>query len=369
MLAIPKFKPLVESFKVGNWIRVQIDGKIYKLRLIEYEIDFGNFNDISVEFSDVTKIKNSITDVRSIISQASSIATSYNSVKRQASQGEKSNTVLSNWIESGLNATNTKIVATENQNQVWNKNGILCREYDQVTDRYSDEQLKIINSTIAITDDNWNTTKTAIGKYYYFDQNTKELKSTYGVNGETIVGKLLIGERLDIINDNGNLQFGANGLVVENDKNKVTINPSDKSIFNISNDSGNIFTLNEKGQLVIVGDITASNLTLMDTTTIGTNNITGLSDVAISNDYNDLDNTPTKLSDFTNDSGFITKSVDSLTNYYKKTETDNLLKSKVNTSALSTVATSGSYNDLVDIQDLKDWVLTQIQDAINLHHS
>ena len=43
LLAIPKFKPLVESFEVGNWIRVQVDNRIFKLRLLEYEIDFGDF--------------------------------------------------------------------------------------------------------------------------------------------------------------------------------------------------------------------------------------------------------------------------------------------------------------------------------------
>ena len=42
---------------------------------------------------------------------------------------------------------------------------------------------------------------------------------------------------------------------------------------------------------------------------------------------------PTKTSDLDNDSGFITNNVDNLTNYTK-------------TSELSSVATSGSYNDL-----------------------
>lgn len=45
------------------------------------------------------------------------------------------------------------------------------------------------------------------------------------------------------------------------------------------------------------------------------------------------DDIPTKTSDLTNDSGFITNTVNDLTNYTL-------------TSALSTVATSGSYNDL-----------------------
>ena len=44
---------------------------------------------------------------------------------------------------------------------------------------------------------------------------------------------------------------------------------------------------------------------------------------------------PTKTSDLTNDSGYITKDVNNLTNYTK-------------TSDLSTVATSGSYNDLTN---------------------
>ncbi len=378
LLAIPKFKSLVDSFEVGNWIRVRIDDKIYKLRLLEYKIDFGDFDNISVEFSDVTKIKNGITDVKSILEQASSMATSYSSVQRQASQGEKGNSILNNWIESGLNATNTKIVATDNQNQVWDKNGILCREYDPITDTYSDEQLKIINSTIAITDDNWKNTKTAIGKYYYIDPNTKELKSTYGVNGETIVGKLIIGERLGMYNESNRLSFDDSGLVAENAAytNKVIINPNDDdSVFTIQSKTDNeeydsVFSFAD-GNLKVVGDIEARSLKLGDGVKINANeNIDNLSTVAISGRHSDLIGAPTKLSEFENDGVFITKDVDNLSNYYKKnevytkTEENNLLSLKANISDLAAVATSGSYNDLVDINELKNWVLQQIQNAI-----
>ena len=393
LLAIDKFKPLVNSFKVGNWIRVQVDDRIFKLRLLSYDISYGNFETIPVEFSDVAKIKNGITDVQSTLKQASSMSTSYSSVKRQAKQGEKSNSVLNNWVENGLSATNTKIISADEQNQVWDKKGMLFRQYDPITNTYGNEQLRIINSTIAITDDNWKTTKTAIGKYFYIDPHTGELKTAYGVNGETIVGKLLIGKQLDISNESGNLGFGVDGLVVKNDMNTITMNPSDESIINIKNNSGNIFSLNEKGELVIIGNITASSLTLLDGASIEGNNITGLSDVAISGDYNDLLNKPTKLSDFQNDKSFITNDTNNLTYYYKKTEVENLLDSKVNSddltninnlsnyynktqvnnllnskvdsNSLSDIATSGSYNDLIDIEELKDWVLEQISMATN----
>ena len=89
LLAISKFKKLVKSFKVGNWIRIQVDDKVYKLRLLEYGISYDDFDNISVEFSDVVKIKNGITDVQSVLSQASSMASSYSTVQRQANQGEK----------------------------------------------------------------------------------------------------------------------------------------------------------------------------------------------------------------------------------------------------------------------------------------
>ena len=63
-----------------------------------------------------------------------------------------------------------------------------------------------------------------------------------------------------------------------------------------------------------------------------------LSSVATSGSYNDLSNkptVPTKTSDLTNNSGFITNAVNNLTNYTKTTD-------------LSSVATSGSYNDLTN---------------------
>ena len=63
---------------------------------------------------------------------------------------------------------------------------------------------------------------------------------------------------------------------------------------------------------------------------------TSLASVATSGSYNDLSNKPsipTKTSDLTNDSGFIDKDVNDLTNYTLSSD-------------LASVATSGSYNDL-----------------------
>lgn len=48
-----EFAPIVNSFKNGNWITIQIDDEIYQLRIIEYTIDFASSQNIDVTFSDV----------------------------------------------------------------------------------------------------------------------------------------------------------------------------------------------------------------------------------------------------------------------------------------------------------------------------
>lgn len=399
LLAIEKFKDLAKYFELGNWIRVQIDDKFYKLRLIEYQVNYGDFNDIPVEFSDVTKIKNSVTDVENVLSQASSMAASYSSVKRQASQGEKSNAVLNSWVENGLNATNTKIVGGYDENLLFGKNGFWCREYDPITETYSDEQIKIVGSTIAITDDNWNTTKTAIGKYYYVDPTTGELKMAYGVNGETIIGKFILGENMSIQNESGNMtldgdgftitsgtgdnigtmKFNEEGLVVNHGKNTVTISPKSEEVINITNGEEDVFEIDENGELSINGNIIARSLRLENGVTIDSGVITNLATIATSGSYDDLIDKPNlaavatsgSYNDLSNKPNLATVatsgSYNDLTNRpsFATVATTGSYNDLSNRPSLSTVARTGSYNDLVDIDELKSWVNEQIQNAIN----
>lgn len=223
ILAMEEFSPLKDKFKIGNFIRIRIDSHLYRLRLIGYQIQFdenGNSN-IDVEFSDVTKIRDGVTDMQSILNQVTSMSSSYDSFKNQVIGSQKSIDQVTSWIKDGLDLTNTKIVSTaKNQDIVYNKNGILVRSYDDITETYSPEQLKIINSTIAITKDNWNSIETAIGRIAYTDPRTNELKYDYGVNAKILIGKLILGESLGIYNSSNSLSFDENGFVINATKNQ-----------------------------------------------------------------------------------------------------------------------------------------------------
>lgn len=252
LLVIKKFKVLVKYFKTGNWLRVMIDDKVYKLRLLEYEIDFDNIDSLSVDFSDVLKTANGEVDQKSIMSKIVSMSSSYNSVQRQASQGSESNKIIQQWNNNGLDATTTKIIGgADNQSQTWDSHGMLFRRYNSDIDSYDDIQLKIINSTIAITDDNWKTTKTAIGAYYYIDPRTNKLTMAYGVNGEVLVGKLILGEQLGIYNNSGSLSFNENGFLISNNTNSFRVNPNSEVLLAISNSEKDVFWIDNDGTLHI----------------------------------------------------------------------------------------------------------------------
>ena len=198
------------------------------------------------------------------------MASSYGSVSRQASQGKKSNAILDNWVQKGLDLTKLKIVDdVDNQTISWDEHGFLCKEYVPFTNSYDDRQLKIINNGLYITDNNWLSIKTAIGRFYYINPSSGEITEAYGVNGETIVGKLLLGEQLGIYNSAGSLTFDTDGLTVSNDKNIVSINPNDSSIIKVikrstdENDNETqttIISLNTDGDVDITGNISASTL-------------------------------------------------------------------------------------------------------------
>lgn len=262
LLVIKKFEPIREYFEVGNWIRIQVDDKIYKLRLLEYQVHYDDLSNIDVTFSDVMKIRDGLTDFQSIMGAARAMASSYSSTKRQSIKGNEGKLMLDGWVRKGLDATNARIMnCADNQDMIFDEHGMLFRKYDPLIDEYSPEQMKIVNSTLAITKDNWEHAATAVGRFYYHDPlNNGKLTQAYGVNAEVLIGQLILGEQLGIINGDSSLSFDRNGLRIENDTNIVTINPNDEKLFRIqrkvlNGEPKDIFYANNDGDLEVIGKI------------------------------------------------------------------------------------------------------------------
>lgn len=259
---IDEFKDVLDQWKCGNWIRVICDNDIYKLRLLNYTIKDSDFSKISCDFSSVLKVSDGISDIKSVLDSAKSMAGSYESVKRQAKNAQETGKTVSEWVEHGMNATAVAIRDSDSQSITYDNHGLLARTYDDITGEYEPEQLKVVNNTLAITDDNWKTVKAAIGKIHYEDpKHPGNMLSAYGVLGETIIGKLLLGEALGIYNDGGSLKFDKNGLSISNGTNSFVVNPNEETLLSLSNNNGKILWVDTKGGLHLRGDGSGLDIT------------------------------------------------------------------------------------------------------------
>ena len=211
LLVMDEFEPLVDHFKLGNWIRINCDGSIYRLRLTSYEINFGSLETINVEFSDVTKTTTGFTDIESIKKQANSLATNFSYVAKQAKQGTEANNSINKLLTNGLNTSVTAIKNADTEDIVIGKNGIRLRAYDDIYTDYSPKQAAFIHNMLVFTRDNWRTAETALGEF------------TYTLNGQTydeygLQVKILVSPKIiagDIYSSDYSLEVQKDGKSIE----------------------------------------------------------------------------------------------------------------------------------------------------------
>lgn len=279
-LRMKEFEPVTNNFKNGNWICVGIDDKVYQLRIIEYEIDFSDTQNISVTFSDIIKLPDGMSYYERLEEAASKMATSYNGVVRQSTINTDFKNKMNEMIAKGLSMTNTKIVSNaDNQDITWDEHGLLCREYDDIISDYTDSQLKIINHGIYITDDNWKTARAGIGNFIYYDPKDKTYKESYGVIADTLVSNLILTSEVGIYNEEKSIEMAKDGII-------VTTNTMNKNVFTIrkeiTDDEGNV---TYERQLYIDDN---GNIRLAGNASIAWDSITGTENVVVKDTLNEF---------------------------------------------------------------------------------
>lgn len=231
-LLMEEFRPLQQNFKVGNWIYLEVDGKVYKLRLTNWSINYDKIEDLDVEFSDVVHIGNIVTDVESVLSKSRSMATSYSYTARQADKGKTASDAVYSMRNRGVDFKQIKAIKSKGNTAItYDDDGILLQRID--SGETLPEQARIYNNGIYVTSDNWETVETGLGHYTYIDPDTGELVKAYGVIAGTVIGKLFLGNKLKIYSDSGKLEMADEGL-------KITAveGQNNSNIFLIQKDTG-----------------------------------------------------------------------------------------------------------------------------------
>lgn len=102
----------------------------------------------------------------------------------------------------------------ENNSILLDEHGLLCREYLPYEGEYSPKQLKIINSGMFLTKDNWENVEAAIGEFTYTDPATGDEKTVYGVLAQALIAPLVLTSDIGVFNEDGTVNIDKNGLTI-----------------------------------------------------------------------------------------------------------------------------------------------------------
>ena len=246
-----------------------------------------------------------------------------------------------------------------------NDSGYITKSVDNLDNYYTETEINSLLGNKANTSDIPTKTSQLTNDSGYIDNTVNDLENYYKKSetyNQTQVNNLLN-------NKADKTEIPAKVSELENDKGYISEIPIASATQLGGIKVGDNLVITEDGVLSSIGGSTGTSdyNALSNKPALNTDNsvalevnaqeeISGtvsLHKVSKTGNYNDLlnkPNIPSKTSDLTNDSGYITNTVDNLTNYYKKAETynqtevDNLLGNKANTSDIPT-KTSQLTND------------------------
>lgn len=205
----PKFSRFAGELEAGSIVYAESSDDVFEqYHVSSVEIDFEE-KKATLVFSN----KYNKYDIQSLFEDVmGSVSKSASSLKRVLSIIEDQESQLrhdADWIENAMKLTASHVLESENQEVIisgtgyWGRTAQRDENGDVKTDQngnilYDPEQIKIINNGVYITNDNWSSVATAIGKTVIGNDDNGNPIYQMGVIGNTIIGKILIGKSLYI---------------------------------------------------------------------------------------------------------------------------------------------------------------------------
>lgn len=211
------YKNFAEQLELGKKIYVEKeDGVVYKPVVTEISFKLFTAEDFKLTFSNSVRLDSSDFTFADLIAASAKTTKTVNSnwqdLIKYAKERESITNLILNPLDLTLRAAQNNMV---NQEMIIDTHGLLGRKYsDSSQTTFDKEQIRIINNSILFTDDNWSTVRSALGKIYYEDNN--ETKTAYGLIAETLIGNLIMGQKLKIKNENSSVTIDASGIEIHN---------------------------------------------------------------------------------------------------------------------------------------------------------
>lgn len=196
-----EFLPWSEQLETGCLINVEVAADdVAPLFLTNITINYDD-HALSMTFGNRFNRYDPKSLFENVLGGINKSANSINFLKEAVYPITNNFNAMREQIQAARDITMDAALASENQEVVIDGSGYTGREVINDTGEYDPHQIKITGRNIVFTDDAWESAKTAIGEIYWNGS------TTYGINAETIVGDLIVGNQLVIKDNNGNDMF------------------------------------------------------------------------------------------------------------------------------------------------------------------
>lgn len=246
-LNLIEYKETSSQLELGSEVTIEVDKKknLYATALLlGYELELDDFDNLELKFSSVLRYESASWTFDELFDTTASISKSFNFESNTWDIGKEAYSLIDDYMKSALDLTTQDIISSENQEFTLTSAGLRGREYDPSTKSFKPEQIWMNKNVLAFSDDGFRTTKTALGKITLPDGS-----KTYGLLAEAVVGKLILGKKIQVQDEDGCLTINGNKITIKNRNNEI------KAILGeYSNNKFGLALYNSKGNVVLDED-------------------------------------------------------------------------------------------------------------------
>lgn len=191
IFALPEFREHIDQFDLFNYITILVRDDYYmKAKLLSFDIDFEE-NSLSVNFGSLNKTKNSniFSLATNAMSTAASASTSVSFNKFHWDTAKSQSDAIAKNISDGLLKAGVSLETTRST-MLLDDRGVFMKNTSEST--HPNDQMALTGSNILFSDDNWRTTRTALGRVEYSDMEGNK-KDYYGIIAELVAAGYITG--------------------------------------------------------------------------------------------------------------------------------------------------------------------------------
>lgn len=227
---LKEYEEYAWSWMLGCTVNAEIrEGEWVTPILLEMEVDYNDPDNFSMVWGNRYRLQTAEWTWAELNDQvtktSNTVAANFSDMIKPVRSGELDR--FAEFMDSALDTSRNAVLAGNHQAMLIDSHGILGRmalldtDGNPIEGGYEPEQIKILNNGIYLTDDNWLSCAMAMGKV-----NVGGVDK-FGVVADVLVGSMLIGDNLSVINESGNFKVDGSGMSFanESDNAKIFMNP------------------------------------------------------------------------------------------------------------------------------------------------